>query len=152
MNPSPRIDFEQFQKLAPKEYAGMYTILKGIKDSGLNPKIMELINVRASQINGCAFCLGYHIKDAVAAGWTERELLLMNAWREVPSFTKEERVVLDYVEHVTRIYEKHVPEPVYHALSEFFSPEQIVHLTYAITVINSWNRLMIAFEVPPLGK
>jgi len=144
-----RIDSQTITKLGPKEYAAMHPLEKAIKESGLDRKLIELIKVRVSQINGCAFCLNMHTAGARAAGWTDRELHLLPAWRETPSFTASERAVLDFAEHVTRISEQHVPAPVYNALRESFTEEQTLHLTWAVIAINSWNRLMITFAVPP---
>ena len=144
-----RIDSQTITKLAPKEYAALYALEKAIKESGLDRKLVEMVKVRVSQINGCAFCLNMHAVEARAAGWTDRELHLLPAWRETPSFTPSERAVLDFAEHVTRISEHHVPAPVFNALRESFTEEQIVHLTWAVIAINSWNRLMISFTVPP---
>jgi AhpD family alkylhydroperoxidase len=144
-----RIDSQTITKLGPKEYAAMYALEKAIKESGLDRKVVEMVKVRVSQINGCAFCLNMHAEGARAAGWTDRELHLLPAWRETPSFTPSERAVLDFAEHVTRISEHHVPAPVFNALRESFTEEQIVHLIWAVIVINSWNRLMITFTVPP---
>lgn len=150
--PSARIDDATIKKLGAKEYAAMVALEKAINESGLDAKLREMIKVRVSQINGCAYCLGYHIPEARAAGWSDNELHQLPAWRETPSFTKEERAVLEFAEHVTRISEHHVPAPVYNTLRESFTEDQIVHLTYAVMVINSWNRLMITFTVPPTEK
>jgi AhpD family alkylhydroperoxidase len=127
----------------------MFALEKAIKESGLDRKLVEMVKVRVSQINGCAFCLNMHAQGARAAGWTDRELHLLAAWRETPSFTPAERAVLDFAEHVTRISEHHVPAAVFDALRESFTDEQVLHLTWTVIAINSWNRLMITFTVPP---
>jgi AhpD family alkylhydroperoxidase len=147
-----RIDSQTITKLGPKEYAAMYALEKAIKESDLDRKLVEMIKVRVSQINRCAFCLNMHTAEAREAGWTDRELHLLPAWRETTSFTPGERAVLDFAEHVTRIFEHHVPAPVFNALRESFTEEQILHLTWAVIAINSWNRLMITFTVPPAEK
>jgi AhpD family alkylhydroperoxidase len=144
-----RIPWETLQKLAPAEIGGLYAIEKALAESGLEARLREIIKVRASQINGCAYCLGFHVPKARAAGLTDNEIHLLNAWRETPSFTAVERAVIEFTEHVTRISELHAPAHVYEALQSFFTPEQIVKITCAVIVINSWNRLMITFTVPP---
>jgi AhpD family alkylhydroperoxidase len=127
----------------------MYALEKALAESGLEPRLREMIKLRVSQINGCAFCLGLHVQKARAAGLTDREIHLLNAWRETPTFTLAERAALDFAEHVTLIPRHHVPAPVYDAVRESFTAEQIIQLTFVVMVINSWNRLMITFTVPP---
>jgi AhpD family alkylhydroperoxidase len=144
-----RIPYDTLQKLASAEIDGLYAIEKALAGSGLKARLREIIKVRASQINGCAYCLGFHVPKARAAGLTDDEIHLLNAWRETPSFTAAERAVIEFTEHLTLVSEHHVPGYVYEALQPFFTPEQIVKITFAVIVINGWNRLMITFTVPP---
>ena len=146
---SARLDFETLQKFTPAEVSGLYAIEKALAESNLEPQLREIIKLRASQINGCAFCLAFHLPKARAAGLTDNDIHLLNAWRETPWFSPAERAVLEFTEHVTRISEHHVPVPVYEALQQFYTPEQFAKITFAVVVINSWNRLMITLEVPP---
>jgi AhpD family alkylhydroperoxidase len=114
---------------------------------GLEPALLRLVEMRASQINGCAFCLDMHSKDARAAGETEQRLYLLDAWREVPLYSDRERAALAWTEAVTQVAEGHVPDDVYAAVSSRFSEQEIVGLTLAIAAINSWNRLAISFRI-----
>ncbi|ABF41122.1 Alkylhydroperoxidase AhpD [Candidatus Koribacter versatilis Ellin345] len=114
--------------------------------SGLEASLMELVKMRASQMNGCAFCLDMHSKDARAAGETEQRLYGLNAWREAPYYTDRERAALAWTEAVTNVQQGHVPDSVFEETRKFFSEEELVNLTYAINQINSWNRFAIAFR------
>jgi len=110
--------------------------------------LLELVKTRASQINGCAFCIDMHTKDARANGETEQRLYALNAWRETPFYTDRERAALAWTEAVTLISEGHVPEDVFEQARAQFSDEELVNLTVALVAINGWNRLSIAFRVP----
>lgn len=114
------------------------------KSSGLESPLLELIKMRASQINGCAYCIDMHSKDARAAGETEQRLYALNAWRETPFFSQRERAALEWTEAITRITGGHAPDDVYARVRESFSEEEVIGLTFAITTINVWNRLAIA--------
>jgi len=116
----------------------------------LDPKLFELVKTRASQINGCAYCIDMHTKDARAAGETEQRLYALNAWRETPFFTDRERAALEWTEAVTRVADTHVPDDVYARVSAIFTEPELVALTFGVIVINSWNRLSISFR-PPVG-
>ncbi len=120
-----------------------------VRQSGLDHRLLELVKIRASQINGCAYCLDMHTKDARAAGETEQRIYALNAWRETPFFDDRERAALAWTEAVTLVGEGHVPDEVYEAVSRHFDQEQLVHLTFAIVAINGWNRLAIAFRSEP---
>lgn len=113
------------------------------------PGLIELVKMRASQINGCAYCLDMHSKDARAAGETEQRLYALNAWRETPFFTDRERAALAWTEAVTLVADGHVPDQVYEETRKYFSEDEMVNLTMAIVTINSWNRLSIAFRAVP---
>ena len=127
----------------------MFALHRYVENSGLEHSLLELVKTRASQINGCAFCLDMHTKDARAAGETEQRLYALNAWRETDFYTMRERSALAWTEAVTLIAETHAPDADYEAVRAEFSDEEIVNLTLAIVTINGWNRLAIAFrEVP----
>ena len=133
----------------PDGYQAIIQLSGAVRRSGLEPDLLELVKMRASQINGCAYCLDMHSKDARAAGETEQRLYALNAWREAPFFTERERAALDLTEAVTLIAETHAPEQVVEEAARFFSPDELGKLVYAIIEINSWNRLAIttgAFE------
>jgi AhpD family alkylhydroperoxidase len=119
------------------------------KSPGLEPDLMELVRLRASQINGCAFCIDMHSKDARAAGETEQRLYTVSAWRETPFFTERERAALLWTEHITLIGKQHVPDDVYQQVTKHFAGEELVNLTLAVVAINGWNRLAIAFHAVP---
>jgi AhpD family alkylhydroperoxidase len=112
----------------------------------LEHSLLRLVEIRASQINGCAYCLDMHTKDARAAGETEQRIYALNAWRETPFFTDRERAALEWAEAVTLVAETHVPDDVYERVTEQFSEEELVDLTFAVVVINSWNRLQVSFR------
>ena len=112
--------------------------------------LFELVKIRASQINGCAYCIDMHTKDARRAGETEQRIYALNAWRETPFFTDRERAALEWTEQVTRVADTHVPDEVYQRSTAQFDEAELVALTFAVIVINSWNRLAISFR-PPVG-
>lgn len=130
---------------------GLYKMGMYLKQSGLDHKLQELIKTRASQINGCAYCLDMHWKDAIALGETEQRLYSLSAWRECPYYTGAERAALAYTEAVTRIPQTDVTDEVFDELSKHFSKAQIADITLAILAINSWNRLNVAFRTTPGG-
>lgn len=112
----------------------------------LEPSLLNLIDIRASQINGCAYCLDMHTKDARAAGETEQRIYTLDAWRETPFFTDRERAALEWTEAVTLVSETHVPDDVYERVKKQFNEEELVALTMAVIVINAWNRLNVSFK------
>ncbi len=116
----------------------------------IEPKLFELVKTRASQINGCAYCLDMHTKDARHDGETEQRLYALNAWRETPFYTDRERAALEWTEAVTLVSDSHVPDDVFERVSAQFSEPELVALTFGVVVINCWNRLSIAFR-PPVG-
>ncbi|MET3722650.1 carboxymuconolactone decarboxylase family protein [Sphingomonas trueperi] len=124
-----------------------------VAQSGLEASLLELVKLRASQINACANCLNMHSYEARQAGETEQRIALLPAWEEAPCYTPRERAALAWVDHITLIADKRAPQPVYDALAAQFTKEEQVQLTLAITVINGWNRLAIGFELfaPELG-
>ena len=134
-----------------KNPGAMHTMLgfgRYLEQSGLDPKLVDLVNLRASQINGCAYCIDMHWKDLRAAGESEQKLYGLDAWAESPYYTDRERAALAWTEAVTRLEDKHVPDPVFEAARRFFSEAELVALTMAVVAINGWNRLNIAFRTP----
>jgi AhpD family alkylhydroperoxidase len=119
------------------------------KQSKLEPALLQLIKVRASQINGCSYCIDMHSKDARAGGETEQRIYALSAWEETPFFTDRERAALAMTEAITLIREGHVPDELYERAKTIFSEEELVGLTMAIITINGWNRLAITFRFVP---
>jgi AhpD family alkylhydroperoxidase len=124
-------------------YQSIIGLSRVFRRSGLEPELLELVKMRASQINGCAYCLDMHSKDARAAGETEQRLYALSAWRETPFFTDRERGALALAEAVTLIAETHAPQQVIEEAAAVFSPDELSRLVYAIIEINAWNRLAI---------
>ncbi len=142
----PRIDP---MKADPHAYQAMYGLERYVRQSGLEAGLVELVKMRASQINGCAYCIDMHSKDARAHGETEQRLYALSAWRETPFFSERERAALAWTEAVTRIGESHAPDDLFEETRRHFTEGELVHLTMAIVTINSWNRLAIAFRAVP---
>jgi AhpD family alkylhydroperoxidase len=142
----PRIHYEKF---APEAMKAMYLLERHLKASSLGGSLLELVKMRASQINGCAFCLDMHSKDARANGETEQRLYELNAWRETPFYTGRERAALEWTESLTLVAQTHVPDEVYEAVRKEFTEAELVDLTYAVMAINSWNRMAIATRAVP---
>ena len=117
-------------------------------EGSVERRLFELVKIRASQINGCAYCLDMHTKDARVAGETEQRIYALNAWRETPFFSDRERAALEWTEAVTRVADTHVPDEIYERVKTQFDEAEVVALTFAIVVINSWNRLAVSFRVP----
>jgi AhpD family alkylhydroperoxidase len=137
------------QKVSPAAYQAMLGLEKFVKQSKLEPALLALVKMRASQINGCAYCLDMHSKDARAEGETEQRLYALSAWEETPFFTDRERSALLLTEAITLIREGHVPDTLYEQAKKSFSGEELVNLTLAIITINGWNRLAITFRFVP---
>ena len=142
----PRLDYA---KASPDGYKAMAQLEAFVRHSGLEAKLLELVKIRASQLNGCAFCLDMHTKDARAKGETEQRIYVLNAWREAPFFTDKERAALAWTEAITNIQQGHAPDEVYEVLSQQFTEQERVNLTLAITTINVWNRIAIGFRLAP---
>lgn len=132
--------------------AGIHAILgveKAVRESGLEPSLLELVKMRASQLNGCAFCLDMHSKDARAAGETEQRLYILPAWEEAPFYSPRERAALAWTEAITNIQQGHAPDALYEEVRREFSEEELARLTVAVAQINTWNRIAIAFRAQP---
>ena len=144
----PRINFMQ---AAPDSIKAFMALEAQVQGSGLEQSLIELVKTRASQINGCSFCINMHTQDARKRGETEQRLYLLNAWREAPVYTDRERAALAWTETVTLISETHAPDDIYNEVCAHFSEAETVNLTMLIATINSWNRLAISFRaVPPV--
>ena len=140
----PRLDY----RTAPEALKGMYELEHYVHSSALDTKLIHLVKTRASQMNGCAFCIDMHTKDARAVGETEQRLYALNAWRETPFFTEQERAALAWTEALTNIQQGHAPDDVYEELTRHFSGKDIDAVTLAITTINAWNRIAVGFRAP----
>lgn len=151
MTLSDKSEFERinFKRLVPAAYRAMLALESYVHQSGLEESLLELVKMRASQINGCAYCLDMHSKDARAAGETEQRLYVLPAWREAPFYSEKERAALAWTEAVTLVSETHVPDDVYELARKQFSDEELVNLTMAIVAINGWNRLEVSFRGVP---
>jgi AhpD family alkylhydroperoxidase len=128
----------------------LYPIGSYLAKSSLGKPLLDLVDFRVSQINGCAFCLDMHSKDLLAAGETEQRLYTLDAWREAPFYTDRERAALAWAEAVTKITNGNIPDEVYETARKQFSEEELIDLTLAVTTINTYNRINIAFR-PPVG-
>lgn len=142
----PRLPYDT---LAPEPYKAMIALEAAVRRSGLERPLLELVKVRASQINGCAYCLDMHTKDARASGETEQRLYALNAWRETPFFSDRERAALAWTEAVTLVAQGHVPDEVYEQARAQFDDKALVDLTWAVAAINAWNRIAISFLAVP---
>ncbi|OBV38561.1 carboxymuconolactone decarboxylase family protein [Janthinobacterium psychrotolerans] len=142
-----RIDFAV---ASPDANKAMYALEAAIAKLGIEHSLIELIRLRASQINGCAFCVDMHTSDARKAGETERRLYAVSVWRETPFFTPRERAVLAWTEAQTLIAQAHPSDDVYAALAAELTPAEMVNVTLAIGAINTWNRLAVGFGKMPV--
>lgn len=142
----PRIDYE---KASPKGLAAMLGMEHHVHASGLDPLLIELVKLRASLINGCAYCVDMHTKVARSLGETEQRLCAVSVWEETPFFSDRERAALAWTEAVTLVNVDQVPDQVYELAQQHFSERELVDLTLTIVTINGWNRLAIAFRTVP---
>jgi len=143
---SPMYDRVSFSKAAPDTYAALRDLDALIGCRGLEPALVELVKMRGSQINGCAFCLDMHAKDARQHGETEQRLYLLNAWRETPYYSDRERAALAWTECLTRLSIDGAPDAAYQALEAAFTPVEIANLTAIIGIINLWNRVAVGLR------
>jgi AhpD family alkylhydroperoxidase len=141
----PRIDLTR----SPAALQGMFGLERQVRQAGFEHGLLDLVRMRASQLNGCAYCLDMHSKDARAAGETEQRLYGLDAWRETPYYTDRERAALEWTEALTLVAETHVPDDVFERVRAQFSEDEIVNLSLAIVQINGWNRLAIATRAVP---
>jgi AhpD family alkylhydroperoxidase len=142
-----------YYQAAPETIKALLGVEDVIKASGLELSLIELVKTRASQINGCAFCINMHTADARKNGETEQRLYLLNAWRESPLYTERERAALAWTEALTLIADTHAPDEDYEAMRAQFSEAEAVNLTMLIGAINAWNRVAIGFRaIHPVAK
>jgi AhpD family alkylhydroperoxidase len=139
----PRLEF---WKLAPDLYKAMAALEKELAKSSIDPALRHLLKLRASQINGCAYCIDMHWKDARLAGESEQRLYGLDAWRESPDYTDRERAALEWTEALTLIADNHAPDHLYDAVRSHFSEKELVELTWLIAAINAWNRVAISMR------
>lgn len=140
-----RLDFRALSEV----YGAMRGLEETVRACGLEISLLELVRMRVSQINGCAYCLDMHSKDARAAGESEQRLYALSAWQETPFYTERERAALAWAEALTRIAESGVPDELYERVRGQFSEKEIAMLTLAIVAINGWNRFAISFRSVP---
>jgi AhpD family alkylhydroperoxidase len=145
-NMKARIDL---MHVTPGIVQAMLGLERQVRRAGLDSRLLDLVRMRASQINGCAYCLDMHGKDARANGETEQRLYGLEAWGETPYYSARERAALEWTEALTLVSETHAPDDVYERVREQFSEDELVHLTLAIVAINGWNRLNIAARTVP---
>ncbi|MDH0646105.1 carboxymuconolactone decarboxylase family protein [Pseudomonas sp. GD03858] len=139
----------EWAKHSPQAYKAMVGLEQALIASGLEHSLLELIRLRASQINGCAYCVNMHANDARKAGETEARLQTLSVWRETRYFSPRERAALAWVESLTRLPERGAPQDEYQALLEHFSSSEVANLTLAIATINAWNRFGVGFAMVP---
>ena len=139
----------EWAKHAPEAYKAMVGLEQALAKCGLENSLLELVRLRASQINGCDYCVNMHANDARQAGETEARLQTLSVWQETAYFTARERAALAWVECLTRLPERGAPQPEYEALQAHFEPQEVVNLTLAIATINAWNRFGIGFAMVP---
>jgi AhpD family alkylhydroperoxidase len=130
-------------------FGAMFGLSKALANSGLEEKLLYLVDVRVSQLNGCGYCIDMHTKDARLEGETEQRLYLLSAWREAPIYSARERAALAWAEAVTKLEKCEVPQDVYSQAREHFDEQQLMKLTLAVVAINGWNRFNIAFNNTP---
>jgi AhpD family alkylhydroperoxidase len=138
-----------YAKLAPDAMRALYSLGAYLARCGLEHPLLDLVKIRASQINGCAYCIDMHTKDARAAGETEQRIYALNAWRETPFFSGRERAALEWAETLTLIMNNDVPDEIYDRVREHFSEEELINLTLAVVAINGWNRIALPFRAVP---
>ena len=141
-----RIDVSRYMNSAPMR--AMVALQQAVEASGLERALLELVKIRASQINGCAYCIDMHTKDARSLGETEQRIYALSAWREAPFYSDRERAALDWAEALTSIAETHAPDEVFARVREHFEEPELVALTFAIVAINGWNRLATSVRTP----
>ena len=137
------------RKVAPEVFRAMLALETAVKATGLESNLLDLVKLRVSQINGCAFCIDMHSKDLRAEGESEERLYLLDAWRETDFYSDRERAALAWAEAVTLISHSHVPDDVYEQARQQFTEDELAKLTLAVVSINGWNRFGIAFRAAP---
>jgi AhpD family alkylhydroperoxidase len=141
-----RLDYRTFNQ---EPLQALLAMEKYIAGCSVDRKLAHLLKLRASQINGCAYCIDMHSIDARAAGETEQRLYALDAWRETPFYDDRERAALAWIEAITLVAQTHAPDGVYEEVTKHFNPQQVIDLTYIAATINTWNRLAIALRAVP---
>jgi AhpD family alkylhydroperoxidase len=137
------------QEVGKDAFGALFGLNKYLQKGSIEQKLLHLIELRVSQINGCAFCIDMHSKDMRHEGETEQRLYMLSAWRDAPFYTDRERAALEWAEAVTLLADSHVPDEVYHRAKEQFNEQEIFDLTFAVSAINLWNRFNVAFRTTP---
>ena len=138
-----------FYKASPTGTRAMMALEKAVSECGLEKPLMELVRLRASQVNGCAFCVDMHTTDARKGGETERRLASVVVWREAPFFSERERAALEWTEALTLVAQTHVPDAVWDAVRPHFTDQELAELTMLVVTINGWNRISVGFRKIP---
>ena len=146
---SERIDYKTFQSILPEMGTGMAAVSHALRKSGVEPELFEMLKVRVSQLNGCAFCIQYHLNDARKLNVPEAKLDLLAAWREAGIYTERETAALDWAERVTLLTAHHIDDQAYSRVTAHFSEREVVFLTTAIGQINFWNRVAAPLRFAP---
>ncbi|EFH83973.1 carboxymuconolactone decarboxylase family protein [Ktedonobacter racemifer] len=139
----------EYAKAAPGVVKAMYQLEHYVRNCGIEHSLLELVKFRASQINGCAYCMDMHTKDARAAGESEQRLYLLSAWRETPFYSEREQAALEWTEALTLLPSNDVPDELYERVHAQFNDEELANLTLAIVAINGWNRFGVGFRSEP---
>jgi AhpD family alkylhydroperoxidase len=146
---APRLDWTVFQETVPEFASSMAAITRALKNSGIEPELRELIKIRASQLNGCAYCIQYHLNDARKLYVAPEKLDLLAAWREAGIYSPRESAALEWTERVTLLAQHPIEDKDYASVAEHFSPREAAFLTVAISQINAWNRIAAPFRFTP---
>ena len=146
---APRLDWTVFQETVPEFASSMAAITRALKNSGIEPELRELIKIRASQLNGCAYCIQYHLNDARKLYVAPEKLDLLAAWREAGIYSPRESAALEWTERVTLLAQHPIEDKDYASVAEHFSPRETAFLTVAISQINAWNRIAAPFRFTP---
>jgi AhpD family alkylhydroperoxidase len=139
----------ELHEVAPELYKAMLNLDRAVGDSGLEGSLQDLIKTRASQLNGCAYCIDMHTKDARAAGESEQRLYSLDAWRETPFYSPRERAALALTEAITLLSQTNVPDDVWETAAAEFEPDELAALVFTATTINAWNRLGVSTRMVP---
>lgn len=138
-----------YADIAPHTFKAMLGLEKVLGESVLEHSLRELVKIRASQLNGCAYCVDLHSADALKAGESVRRLLALTTWEETPFFSARERAALLWTETLTLVAERHAPDAIYQEVAEHFNERELAELTFAVAAINAWNRLGVGFAKQP---
>ena len=141
-----------FAKASPDAYKAMYDLKACVEDGSIDAKLRALVDIRVSQINGCVFCCDMHTQEARALGETQQRLDSLAVWGESPFFDDREKAALEWAENVTLLADTGVPDEVYGAARQHFSEKELVDLTYAVVLMNGWNRLAVGFHKMPKAR